>query len=149
MTAAIHLATPQDAAKLLPLIEAFHAEMGIDSDAEHRATALSPLLEGSPLGAVWLFGPTKAPVGYIILTFGWSMEFGGMDANVDELFIRPSVRGRGIATEALAEISKSLQGTGIKALSLEVDREDAATQRLYTRAHFTPRDRYMLMTRTL
>ena len=149
MTTAIHLAGPDDAPRLLALIAKFHEECGIERTDAQREGALMPLLEGSPLGAAWLFGPAKAPTGYTIITFGWSMEFGGMDAFVDELFIRPSVRKRGIASEVLMAISSSLSDVGVKALHLEVDREDAATQRLYSRAHFKLRDRYALMTRTL
>lgn len=149
MTTAIHLASPDDAPKLLPMIAAFHAEMEFNSTEDARAAALSPLLEGSPLGAVWLFGPTRAPVGYIIITFSWSMELGGMDGTVDELFIRPNVRGRGIATEAISALAASLKEAGVVALSLEVDRENDTAQRLYQRAHFAPRERFMLMTRQL
>ena len=90
-----------------------------------------------------------APTGYVIVTFGWSMEIGGMDAFVDELYIRPPVRKRGIASEVLSAIANSLKDVGVKALHLEVDKEDGATQRLYSRAHFKMRDRYCLMTRTL
>jgi len=149
MTTAITLATPQDAPKLLAMIEAFHSEYGLNTDNDRREAALTPLLEGSPLGAVWLFGPTMAPTGYVIITFGWSMEFGGMDAFVDELYIRPPVRRRGIASEVLMAISSSLADVGVKALHLEVDKEDADTIRLYTRARFEMRDRYSLMTRVL
>lgn len=149
MTTNLHLCTPEDAPRILPLMAAFHAEYGLDLDDAARAAALGPLLEGSPLGAVWLFGPTRAPVGYIIITFGWSIELGGMEAFVDELFIRPSVRKRGIASEVLSAVTSSLSDVGVKALHLEVDREDAATQRLYTRARFEVRDRYALMTRKL
>ncbi|MEL6959566.1 MAG: GNAT family N-acetyltransferase [Pseudomonadota bacterium] len=149
MTLAITLAAPPDAPRLLPLIEAFHSEYGLSSTPESRDAALMPLLEGSPLGAVWLFGPTKAPTGYTIITFGWSMEFGGMDAFVDELYIRPAVRQRGLASEALRAIASSLADVGVTALHLEVDRADEATQRLYTRARFELRDRYALMSRRL
>ncbi|MBT8410989.1 MAG: GNAT family N-acetyltransferase [Octadecabacter sp.] len=149
MSTAIHLATPADAPKLLPLMAAFHAEYGLDLDDTHRNAAVAPLLEGSPLGAVWLFGLAKAPTGYVIITFGWSVEMGGMEAFVDELYIRPNVRKRGLASEALSTIASSLRDVGVKALHLEVDRTDEPTQRLYTRAHFKLRDRYSLMTRRL
>lgn len=149
MTTAIHLAGPDDTPRLLALVAAFHTEYGFDLSDDHRAAALAPLLEGSPLGAAWLFGPRLAPTGYVIITFGWSMEFGGMDAFVDELYIRPNVRKRGIASEALSTIASSLSDVGVKALHLEVDRADEATQRLYARAHFKLRDRYALMTRVL
>ena len=149
MTTAIHLASLKDAPRLLTMIEAFHAEYGLPTTDADREAALEPLLEGSPLGAVWLFGPTMAPTGYVIITFGWSMELGGMDAFVDELYIRPPVRRRGIASDVLSAIAASLREAGVKALHLEVDRDDADTIRLYTRAHFKMRDRYSLMTREL
>ena len=72
-----------------------------------------------------------------------------MDAFVDELYIRPPVRKRGIASEVLSTIATSLREVGVMALHLEVDRDDADTIRLYTRAHFKMRDRYSLMTREL
>lgn len=149
MTTAITLATPDDAPRLLALIAAFHGEAGIERSDEQRAAALMPLLEGSPLGAAWLFGPKLAPTGYVIITFGWSMEFGGMDAVVDELYVREKVRKRGIASEVLSAIANSLRDVGVTALHLEVERGDDVTQRLYTRAHFKLRDRYHLMTRVL
>ncbi|PVA08078.1 GNAT family N-acetyltransferase [Thalassorhabdomicrobium marinisediminis] len=149
MTTAIHLAGPEDAPRLLALVTACHEETGIARSEDHRAAALAPLLEGSPLGAAWLFGLAKAPTGYIIITFGWSVEHGGMDATVEELFIRPSVRKRGIASEVLSAISASLRGAGITALHVKLDPADEATQRLFARAHFKPHARAAVMTRSL
>ncbi len=149
MSTALHLAKPDDLPKLLPLCAAFHAEMGIDADDAHRENALSPLLEGAPFGAVYLMGPSRAPIGYIVLTFGWSVEFGGMDAFVDELYIRPGVRGRGMASDALTSIRNMLKKAGISAIHLEVRKDDEHTQNLYRRARFQMRDQYMLMSQTL
>lgn len=149
MSAALHLAGPDDIDRLLPLVAAFHAEQGIEQGDDTRRTALKPLLDGSPHGAVYIIGPARAPIGYIVLTFGWSLEFGGLDGFVDELWVRPAVRGRGIATEVLTELPRALAGAGLTALHLEVDRDNAAARRLYARSGFQPRDRYMLMSRPL
>ncbi|MCT4559263.1 MAG: GNAT family N-acetyltransferase [Pelagimonas sp.] len=145
----LHLAGPEDAEKLLKLQSDFHTEIGIDSDADHRLQAIAPLLDGSPHGAIWLIGPRRAPVGYIAVTFTWSLEFGGLEGVIDELFIRPKVRKRGMGGEALSGIVKSLAEAGVRALSLEVDMTDDATQRLYRRNHFLPREGYQTMTRLL
>ncbi|MFZ5961481.1 GNAT family N-acetyltransferase [Thalassococcus sp. BH17M4-6] len=145
----LQLATPDDLDKLLTLVTAFHAEQGIEADPDHQRAAVAPLLDGSPHGAIWLIGPRKAPVGYIAITFGWSIEFGGLDGIVDEIFIRPAVRKRGMGSEALTALAKALKGSGVRALHLEVDRDDEATQRFYSRARFEPRDRYMFMSRIL
>ena len=149
MTAALHLARPEDLERLLPLVAAFHGEEGLHKTDEQRRDALAPLLDGIPHGCVYLIGPARAPLGYVVVTFGWSVEFGGMDGFVDEIYIRPAVRGRGIATEVLSELPKALAGAGLKALHLEVGRENEVAQRLYARSRFQPRDRYMLMTREL
>lgn len=118
------------------------------TDAE-RTAALAPLLEGSPHGAAYLVGPSRAPIGYVIVTFGWSVEFGGMDGFIDEIYIRAAVRGRGIASEVLNALPAALAKAGVKALHLEVDRANAPVQRLYEKSGFTARPNYMLMSRRL
>ena len=148
MSAALTLATAEHADKLLPLVAAFHAEAGLTSSEEIRRAAVLPLLDGIPHGAAYLIGPPRAPIGYVIVTFGWSVEFGGMDAFVDEIFIRPGVRGRGIASEVLISLPRALAGAGVKALHLEVSKSNANAERLYARAGFKLRDGYHLMTRT-
>ncbi|MDD9739032.1 MAG: GNAT family N-acetyltransferase [Marinovum algicola] len=145
MSTRLHLAGPDDIERLMPLTAAFCAETGLETDDDRRRAAVLPLLEGSPHGAVYLIGPQKAPVGYIILSFGWSLEFGGMDGFVDELYIRPAVRGRGMATDVLYSLPRALRDAGLKALHLEVKREDKSAQRLYRKAHFELRDGYSLM----
>ncbi len=149
MSAALRLARPEDLDRLMALVAAFHSEEGISQDDDQRRNAIAPLLEGIPHGCVYLIGPGRAPLGYIILTFGWSVEFGGMDAFVDEIYVRPAVRGRGIATEVLHDLPKALAGAGLTALHLEVDRTNEAAQKLYLRSGFRLRDRYALMSKTL
>jgi len=145
----LHLATPEDLPRLLPLVGALHDELGFGTDDAHRTAAITPLLEGSPHGAAWLIGPRKAPVGYIVITFGWSVEFGGLDGIIDELYIRRAVRGRGMGSEALNTLAQALKQGGMRALHLEVDSNDTQTRRFYARQHFKERDRYMFMSRVL
>jgi len=143
----LHLARVEDADRLLAMVAACHREMGFGTAPEAQAEGLVPLLEGSPHGAVYLIGPARSPIGYIVICFGWSVEFGGLDGFVDEIWIRPGVRGRGIGGEVLTALPKALAGAGLKALHLEVRRDDAGAQRLYRRQKFEARENYMLMTR--
>ena len=149
MSAALHLAKPADLRKLCDMVAAFHNEEGIDSTEDSRQSAIAPLLSGIPHGAAYLIGPARSPIGYINVTFGWSVEFGGMDGFIDEVYVRPAIRSRGIASEVLNDLPKALAGVGLKALHLEVNRENEANQRLYTRAGFKGRERYMLMTKEM
>ncbi|WP_136637529.1 GNAT family N-acetyltransferase [Pseudooceanicola onchidii] len=146
---ALTLAKPDDLDRLLPLVRAFHEEGAIDVTEDDRVAGLTPLLEGSPYGGVWLIGPPRSPIGYIVISFGWAVEFGGMDGFVDELYIRPSVRGRGIGTEVMTNLPKQLSKNGLRAIHLEVSRVAVRTQEAYKRAGFKPRADYMLMTRKL
>ncbi|MDF1726648.1 MAG: GNAT family N-acetyltransferase [Sulfitobacter sp.] len=149
MSAALTLAKPEHLARLAALCAAFHAEEGITQSDEGRTAALSPLLEGSPYGVAYLIGPPRAPIGYIVICFGWSVEFGGLDAIIDELYIRPGVRGRGVATEALIALPRALSEVGLRAVHLEVERGNEAALKLYRRAGFAPRDTYMFMSKKL
>ncbi len=149
MSAALTLAKPEHLDRLAALCEAFHAEEGIKLDDDARRAGLAPLLEGSPYGVAYLIGPPRAAIGYIVICFGWSVEFGGLDAIIDELYVRPGVRGRGVASEALIALPNALSSVGLRAIHLEVDRDNAAAIKLYRRAGFTLREKYMFMSRRL
>jgi ribosomal protein S18 acetylase RimI-like enzyme len=146
---ALTLAKPEDIDRIARLVADFHAEQDITQTHDARIQALTPLLEGSPHGAIYLIGPGRAPIGYAVVSFGWSIELGGLDGFLDEIYIRPAVRGRGIGTEVLMAIPKALSAAGLRALHLEVDRGDEKTRKLYEKLHFEPRDRYILMTRKM
>lgn len=149
MSAALHLAKLDDLDRLLALVTAFHSEEGLDSTDEVRRRGILPLLEGIPHGAAYLIGPARAPMGYVIVTFGWSVENGGMDGFIDEIYLRPAVRRRGIAGEVLIALPKALAKAGVTALHLVVDHTNESANRVYARAGFVTRDRFRLMTRRL
>ena len=148
MSAKLHLCGPDALPRLEPMVADCHAEMGMASDAEHRAAALRPLLDGSPYGALYLIGPERSPVGYLAVTFSWSLEFGGLEAMLDEIWIRPAVRGRGMAGDALDALIGALGPTGVTAISLEAERGSTA-ERLYARQGFEARATFMVLSRRL
>lgn len=135
MSQLLHLAGSADIDRLLPMIAAYHGEAGIDVDDVHRRAAVLPLLEGSPHGAIWFIGPKMSPVGYVAVSFGWSIELGGMDGFIDEFWVREKVRGRGMGSEALHLLLKTLKETGLKAMHLEMAEGNPA-ERICRRAGF-------------
>lgn len=145
----LHLANADDIEQLLPLVAAFHAEQKPGADTVDPRDAVLPLLNGSPHGAIWLIGPRRAPVGYVAISFGWSLEHGGVRASVDEIYVRHAVRGRGMGFEALNGIAKALRAGGVQVLHLEAHRDDARALRFYSRTRFIPRDDTLFMYRLL
>lgn len=120
MTTAINLANEADLDRVLSLMVRYHDEVGLTYDDVHRAQVVAPLLDGSPLGAIWLIGPGRAPLGYVMVTFGWSVAHGGMVGWLEEVFIRESVRNRGIGTEVMHAIVVNLRQAGLKAMHVQL-----------------------------
>ena len=149
MNTQVHLCGPEDRAPLLSLVTRCHEERRIAMDDAAREAAIGPLLEGSPLGAAYIFGPRRAPIGYVIVTFGWSVELGGMEGTLDEIFVRPSVRRRGIGGSILHDIGAALSDAGLRALHMRVDAADAPALSLGRRAGFIPRDETRHLVRLL
>jgi GNAT superfamily N-acetyltransferase len=149
VTAAITLAAPEHRDALLALMGRYHTEAGLPHDDAHREAVAAPLLDGSPLGAVWLIGPVRAPLGYALITFGWSVPLGGMVGWVAEVYVRPSVRKRGIGTEVLHAIAVTLGKSGLRALMASLPPEDEAARRFCSRAGLTGAEPRLLLTDVL
>ncbi|MEM6897417.1 MAG: GNAT family N-acetyltransferase [Pseudomonadota bacterium] len=147
--AALHKAHADDLERLIPMVIAFHEEEGLTVDDAHLRRAVIPLLSGSPHGEIFLAGPRMSPVGYLVSCYGWSLEFGGLDAYLDEFYLRKSVRGRGLAGDVLHELSQYLAGKGVMALSLEVYQKNAPAIQAYEKFGFEHRTEYGMMTRML
>ncbi|SHI37243.1 hypothetical protein SAMN04488012_101168 [Palleronia salina] len=142
MTAKLRLAAPEDAAKLDRLMAACHDETGYAMDEDARSAALEPLLAGDVPGAAYLIGPPSSPVGYVLLRFGYSVAQGGMVADIDEIYIRPPVRNRAMASEAVNSLARNLRNLGIARLTARLD--DAAPDALFRRLLFKGRSEQRL-----
>ena len=143
---ALTVARTGDLERLLPMVAACHAETGRDSDEALRRDGLAPLLEGSPHGVVYLIGPPRAPIGYALLSFGWSVARGGLTAHLVEVHIRRAVRGRGIGSEVLVSLPRALAGAGLRAIDVEIDAADARARAFFARLRFRPREDRVTMT---
>ena len=60
----------------------------------------------------------------------------GDQAHINNLAVRPELRGRGLGSELLSAIIAEARRLGAETLSLEVRRSNVAAQRLYLRAGF-------------
>ena len=134
---------------LLPLVQAYHQFEDIHMTDESRKQAIGSLLSDSSLGGVWLIVVDDAIVGYIALTFGYSIEFGGRDAFIDEFYIQSEFRGQGLGKQTLRQIQQEAKALDIQALHLEVAQLNTVAQRLYTQAGFQIRNKYRLMSARL
>jgi ribosomal protein S18 acetylase RimI-like enzyme len=131
--------------ELLLYVRAFHEHEDIRLSEQQRLSAIRSLLGESHLGRIFLIRHGSRPVGYVAVCFGYSIEFEGRDAFIDEMFIEPESRGIGHGQKALSLLKDEMERLGVKALHLEVDRANERAQRLYRSAGFEPRKKYFLM----
>lgn len=108
------------------------------------SNAFRALIEHPERGRVWLLVVDERPVGYIVLTLGFSFEFLGTDAFIDELYIVPEFRRRGFAKRAVRFLEVEAQKLGVNALHLEVDDGNDAAFELYRRTGFEDHNRFLM-----
>ena len=120
MSATLRIAQPADAERVLRLVLACHEEAGLTPDPADREIALAALLAGEAPGALYLIGPPSSPVGYLSVSFGHAISAGGTEAYLDDLYIRPPVRRRGMAGEAVELLAKMLADHDVKRLHMTV-----------------------------
>ena len=65
------------------------AESGYPLNSHRSADAFRALLGDERFGRVWLIESDGVEVGYVVVTLGFSMEYGAPDAFIDDLFVRP------------------------------------------------------------
>ena len=144
MVANIRTSVPADEPDVLALMREFYAGEHLPYDARVAADALRQLWEDASLGRLFLALDGGEPIGYAVLAFGFSLEFRGRDALVDELYVRAPARGEGIGTALLRHVEEVCRSEGVHALHLEVDRANESGRRLYHRLGYVDHDRYLL-----
>lgn len=129
-------AVATDVSRLLSLTEAFCQADGHSFDRARVLAALLPLLRDDRLGVVWMIGEPAA--GYAVVTWGYSLESGGRDALLDEIYV--SQPNRGLGARAVEEILADLADRGIRRIFLETESANAAVRRFYSRLGFVEED---------
>lgn len=124
-------AQASDAETLLDFMQALYTFDGYGYDREKARTALLRLLENSDLGCAWIILDGSSPVGYAVLCFGYSLEWLGRDAFVDEIYLREEYRGRGWGKKTMGFLEDAARELGVRVLHLGVMKGNDKALRLY------------------
>lgn len=133
-----------DAELLIELMREFYAVEHLEFDEVTARAALEQILRDRRFGVIQVIRVDGAAAGYLVLTFGFSLEFGGRDAFLDELYLRENFRGQGVGKASLELAAALCREEKIRALHLEVDRVNTRAQGVYRQAGFRDHDRYLL-----
>jgi GNAT superfamily N-acetyltransferase len=83
-------------------------------------------------------------VGYIILTLGYSLEYLGRDAFIDEFYLRESHRGRGWGSCALSFVEGEARRLDVRSIHLEVVRQNTPAKEVYRKSGYLDHDHYLM-----
>ena len=135
----IRRAGPADLAELMVLIREFRRIDRHPHDEDGVRRALWPLLDGDEVGQVWLIAGDPGEVaGYAVVTWGYSLESGGRDALLDEIYVRD--RGQGVGSAAMPEILHACRLAGAARMFLETEAHNTTVRRFYAKHGFTAED---------
>lgn len=149
MQAEFRLATDEDIDLLLTYMHQFYKIDDYPFDEQIARRVLQGLVDDASKGRVWLVMHNNDAIGYVALTFGYSLEYHGRDAFIDELFIRADYRHRGLGSQVMQFVLDECPKLDVHALHLEVERKNIAGQRLYRKFGFNDKDRYMMTRRIM
>ena len=138
------LFTTEDIPAILSMMQEFNAIDDYPFNGEERAKNLHALLANPGYGKLWMIEQAGQIAGYTFLGFGFSFEFKGRDAFIDELFILPAFQGKGLGKAAVEFVSGQAKLSGVKVLHLESEKKNDRALALYRSNGFKDHNRFLL-----
>jgi GNAT superfamily N-acetyltransferase len=129
----IRRATPADAETLGRMLWDFNTEFDTETDpADVLASRFARLLALDDVLAL-LAGDAD---GFALVTLRPAIWFDGPVAQLEELYVVPELRDRGIGTAILTEARRQVREKGSPEMHINVDEVDTDTRRFYERHGF-------------
>ena len=146
----IRLATVGDIAAVAGLVERYWEFESIGGFDRPRIEALlRSLLSAPERGACWVAEAEGGVRGYLLAVFMFSLEHGGLMAEIDEVFVSPEMRSAGIGAAMVATAERDLAGRGLVRLQLQLGVDNHGARRFYERLRFSRRAGYELLDKPL
>jgi GNAT superfamily N-acetyltransferase len=146
----IRLAAPPDSVALVPLVEQYWRFEAIEGfDAARVATLLTQVLADPALGRVWIAIVDGRPAGYLLAVFVFSLEYQGLTAEIDELFVVSRHRGLGLGGKLLDDAEAYFRDAGCTRVALQIGRDNEAARAFYQRRGFAGRNGFELVSKSL
>lgn len=133
-----------DIPTITQMMQDFYAIDNYPMDVEESKKLFQEFITNENLGKSWLIFSENEIVGYIILTFIFSFEYGGKIAFIDELFIKETARGKGFGKEAIQFIQGEVPKLSLKLIYLEVETHNENAQKLYLAHDFELHNRKLM-----
>ena len=134
----------KDISFITQMMQDFYAIDNYPMNIEVTQELFQEFITNENLGKSWLIYSENEMVGYFILTFIFSFEYGGKIAFIDELYIKEKFRGKGIGKQAIQFIQSEVPKLSLKLLYLEVEIHNKNAQKLYIAHDFVIHNRKLM-----
>lgn len=134
----------QDIPAVIEMMEEFYAIDNYPIDPIVSRDLMLEFLENDTLGKGWLILTDGEVMGYVILTFVFSFEYKGRIAFLDELFISPNARGKGLGKQTLDFIHEQAKLHSVRIIYLEIESHNSIAQKLYLSKNYTIHNRGLM-----
>lgn len=129
---------------ILEMMEDFNSIYGYSFEKKISERNLNEFICNKSLGRLWIIDVDKNSVGYVVLSFGFSFEYRGKDAFIDEIFIKEEFRHMGIGTKTMEFIEIKAKEFQIRAIHMEVEKDNQKAKRLYLKQGYSGNKRELL-----
>jgi GNAT superfamily N-acetyltransferase len=131
----VRRASPDDASVVASLLHDFNVEFATPTPgAEVLAARLERLLDGEDVVVLLAREP---PAAVAVMTFRPNVWYEGPVVLLDELYVRPDLRGRGIGSALLTRACALARDRGAGLMEINVDEGDVDARRFYERHGFS------------
>ena len=134
----LRIASLEDYEKLIPLIKEFCEIDNHEFHDKRIKNSLVPLLKNNDLGKVIILETDGELNGYAVLTWGWSLESGGREALLDEIYVRE--RNQGWGTLLLDKVLATAKENNAQIIFLETELANERVRDFYLRHGFNKED---------
>jgi GNAT superfamily N-acetyltransferase len=146
----IRFASTEDAAAIASLVESYWQFEAIEGfDRLRVATLLAQLISEPQRGACWVAEADGRLAGYLLAVFVFSLEHGGLMAEIDEVFVSDAFRSAGLGSLLVTRAERDLAERGMVRLQLQLGVHNESARRFYQRHGFLRRAGYELFDKAL
>jgi ribosomal protein S18 acetylase RimI-like enzyme len=146
----IRLATTADIAVLASLVQDYWVFESIAGfDRLRVESLLRDLIADPQRGACWLAEADGRLCGYLLAVIMFSLEHGGLMAEIDEVFVSREARSAGIGSLLISCAERDLAGRGMVRLQLQLGVDNTRARLFYERRGFRRRAGYELLDKPL
>lgn len=146
----IRSASVTDLPALVPLVEQYWSFEDIPGfDGRRVESLLREALFAHGRARCWLAEQAGELAGYLLAVLVFSLEHGGLMAEIDELFVAPVFRRRGVGEALLRQAEGVLQESGVRRLQLQLGSGNARARDFYTARGYGPRSSFELWDKAL